>query len=198
MQNGLGRETSSEEEPPQCCEMTAAHERSAGAADFDSSRGVYPSCIVWTWLPGCTQCTAGIVGHMGITNSSGEVWEFVGLGASKNDRELAFGPIMRYIPLSQRFVWRGTVDEGIQRAIDKYTHLGCHPLNNCHCFVAACLHEMRVLGFPFWNCFWWLLAVMVWVTGFFPPRWPAAMCLGTTIGVSGLVAALIFYTKNSG
>lgn len=99
---------------------------------FDSSRGIYPESIVWTWLPGCTQCTAGLVGHMGITNSRGEVFEFVGTGADKNHPgQLAFGPIIRYVPLPSKLVRRGTCDEGIARAIEKYQNLSCHPFNNC-------------------------------------------------------------------
>eukprot|EP00440_Ansanella_granifera_P001968 gb/GFBE01002130.1/.p1 GENE.gb/GFBE01002130.1/~~gb/GFBE01002130.1/.p1 ORF type:complete len:207 (+),score=23.45 gb/GFBE01002130.1/:1-621(+) len=185
---------SDEETPPANCSMDQcpAAAPAQDAVAFDPARGIYPQCIVWTWLPGCTQLSAGLVGHMGITNSKGEVWEFVGLGAMQNEGQLAFGPIIRYIPLSPKLIWRGTCDEGIDRAIEKYRTLSCHPLNNCHSFVAACLNEMRFLNFPFWNCFWWVLAVMVWVTGLFPLRWSSAMCLVTTAVFTGLAIALVF------
>ncbi|CAJ1458646.1 unnamed protein product [Effrenium voratum] len=124
MQNGSSRvrDCSDEETPPAMCNMEVC--------DFDPAQGIYPQCIVWTWLPGCTQCTVGLVGHMGITNSKGEVWEFVGTGADRNQGQLAFGPIIRYLPLSPRFITRGTCDEGIAKAIEKYRSLSCHPMNN--------------------------------------------------------------------
>mmetsp|Transcript_51129 Transcript_51129/g.91852 ORF Transcript_51129/g.91852 Transcript_51129/m.91852 type:complete len:204 (+) Transcript_51129:42-653(+) len=189
---GKAAAMSSEEEsaPPSYDMENGSGGSLSGPVAFDSSRGIYPESIVWTWLPGCTQCTAGLVGHMGITNSKGEVWEFVGTGAMRNEGQLAFGPIIRYVPLNPKLIFRGTCDEGIDRAIAKYRDLSCHPLNNCHCFVAACLNEMQFLGFPCWNCFWWLLAVVVWVTGFFPARMPTCLCLVTTAVASGLVAWL--------
>mmetsp|Transcript_106210 Transcript_106210/g.148035 ORF Transcript_106210/g.148035 Transcript_106210/m.148035 type:complete len:203 (-) Transcript_106210:68-676(-) len=198
MQIGSRRDrdmSSDEEMAPTSCNMDTTCERSADAVKFDSSRGIYPESIVWTWLPGCTQCTAGLVGHMGITNSRGEVFEFVGTGADKNHPgQLAFGPIIRYVPLPSKLVRRGTCDEGIARAIEKYQNLSCHPFNNCHCFVAACLDEMRFLGFPCWGCFWWVLALMVWVCGLFPARWSAGVCLLSTAVLSGAVLGVVAFT----
>lgn len=158
-------------------------------AEFDESRGIYPQCIVWTWLPGCTQCTGGIVGHMGITTSTGQVWELLGLGASPNNGYLGFGPIIRYLPLSPRLVGKGTIDDGIARTIEKYRTLSCHPCNNCHQFVAACLDEMKYMGFPYWNCFWWLLAVMIWVMGRFTKTVSAVCCFASSI----LITAVVIY-----
>eukprot|EP00931_Biecheleriopsis_adriatica_P083112 TRINITY_DN56638_c0_g1_i1.p1 TRINITY_DN56638_c0_g1~~TRINITY_DN56638_c0_g1_i1.p1 ORF type:complete len:202 (+),score=27.99 TRINITY_DN56638_c0_g1_i1:49-654(+) len=193
-----GRECSTDEETaPGSCTMDPAQCTDQSSVPFDSSRGIYPQCIVWTWLPGCTQCTAGLVGHMGITNSKGEVWEFVGTGAMRNEGQLAFGPIIRYVPLSPGLIWRGTCDEGIDAAIEKYRNLSCHPGNNCHCFVAACLHEMRFMGLPCWNWCWWLLAVLVWITGLFPARWSTMLCISSTLVLSGIVAGLIFYSSSS-
>mmetsp|Transcript_62558 Transcript_62558/g.149125 ORF Transcript_62558/g.149125 Transcript_62558/m.149125 type:complete len:203 (+) Transcript_62558:16-624(+) len=198
MQIGSRRDrdmSSDEEMAPTSCNMDTTCERSADAVKFDSSRGIYPESIVWTWLPGCTQCTAGLVGHMGITNSRGEVFEFVGTGADKNHPgQLAFGPIIRYVPLPSKLVRRGTCDEGIARAIEKYQNLSCHPFNNCHCFVAACLDEMRFLGFPCWGCFWWVLALMVWVCGLFPARWSTGVCLLSTVVLSGAVLGVVAFT----
>ncbi|CAE7390513.1 Tmem222, partial [Symbiodinium microadriaticum] len=198
MQIGSRRDrdmSSDEEMAPTSCNMDTTCERSADAVKFDSSRGIYPESIVWTWLPGCTQCTAGLVGHMGITNSHGEVFEFVGTGADKNHPgQLAFGPIIRYVPLPSKLVRRGTCDEGIARAIEKYQNLSCHPFNNCHCFVAACLDEMRFLGFPCWGCFWWVLALMVWVCGLFPARWSTGVCLLSTVVLSGAVLGVVAFT----
>ena len=133
----------------------------SGTVDIAANR--WPRCIVWTWIPGCTQCTVGIVGHMGIGTSSGEVWEFLGEGGSRAPPGgLAFGPILRYIQLSERHVRRGTWDEGIENTIKKWrgrTHGAC--VSNCHSFAADCLHEMRYAGIPCWNWLSYLLAIWV-------------------------------------
>ncbi|CAK9054514.1 unnamed protein product [Durusdinium trenchii] len=185
----VGRE-SDEEVPPAMCDMDAP---CSANGKFDVANGIFPECIVWCWIAGCTQCTGGLVGHMGITNSRGEVWELVGLGAERNHGQLAFGPIVRYIPLSPKLIGRGTCDEGIERAISKYRNQSCSPLNNCHCFVAACLSEMKFLGIPCWGAIWPLLAVMIWVCGIFPLRWQSAACLlSTAVAMAAVVCLFIF------
>merc|ERR1719282_1586096 len=96
---------------------------SSSSSAVDADRDYWPHCIVWTWIPGCTQCTAGIVGHMGIGTSNGELWEFLGDGASRappHSNGLAFGPILRYVQLSPKLVCRGTWDEGIDNTIKKW------------------------------------------------------------------------------
>mmetsp|Transcript_51144 Transcript_51144/g.121547 ORF Transcript_51144/g.121547 Transcript_51144/m.121547 type:complete len:206 (+) Transcript_51144:82-699(+) len=155
------------------------------------ARDTWPRCIVWTWIPGCTQCTGGIIGHMGIASSDGEIWEFLGGGASRGPREggLAFGPVLRYIQLPERYVRRGTWDDGIAETIRKWEgtmHGVC--VCNCHSFVADCLHEMRYFGLPCWRWLSYLLAVWIWVCGSFPDGKRAAMCLLPVV----LVVALIF------
>lgn len=187
----VGRE-SDEEVPPTMCEM---HAPCGVGVNFDPENGIFPECIVWTWIGGCTQCTAGLVGHMGITNSRGEVWELVGVGAERNHGRLAFGPIVRYIPLNPKFIGRGTCDEGIQRAIEKYRQQSCSPTNNCHCFVAACLSEMRFLHFPYWGCIWPLLAVMIWICGLFPCRWQSPACLLSTAVATGAIVSIFVFLK---
>eukprot|EP00747_Dinoflagellata_sp_TGD_P184723 gnl/TRDRNA2_/TRDRNA2_40628_c0_seq1.p1 gnl/TRDRNA2_/TRDRNA2_40628_c0~~gnl/TRDRNA2_/TRDRNA2_40628_c0_seq1.p1 ORF type:complete len:208 (-),score=30.19 gnl/TRDRNA2_/TRDRNA2_40628_c0_seq1:50-673(-) len=165
-----------------CCEMEAPFEPSEDCGiPIDPSRDLYPRCIVWTWLPGCTCCSLGIVGHLGIASSSGEIWELVGLGASRNQGKLAFGPVVRYLPLSPKLVGKGTFDQGLAAAIKKMEGHACHPLNNCHCFVANCLQEMRYLGFPYWSCFWWILAVWVWICGRFATPVTSMACVIPTL-----------------
>lgn len=166
------------------------HSRKRGASPTGARTmaSSYPQSIVWTWINGCTQCSGGLVGHMGITTSTGEIWEFVGIGANQSAPErLAFGPIIRYVPISSRLVFRGTWDSAIMATIERYKSLGCHPGNNCHCFVAACLQEMRFLGLPCWGCLWWLLAVMVWVFGRFTVEAPSLCCAISTLLVTGFI-----------
>mmetsp|Transcript_32658 Transcript_32658/g.75930 ORF Transcript_32658/g.75930 Transcript_32658/m.75930 type:complete len:201 (-) Transcript_32658:82-684(-) len=160
----------------------------------------WPCCIVWTWIPGCTQCTGGVVGHMGIGTSTGQLWEFLGDGASQGPRGggLAFGPIMRYVQLNPRRVHRGTWDEGIETTIKKWRgtmHGAC--VSNCHSFVADCLQEMRYGGIPCWTWLPYLLAVWVWVAGRFPncPRF--LLCFLSTACVVGIIIAFAFFGSHA-
>uniref|UniRef100_A0A7S1MGA4 Uncharacterized protein n=1 Tax=Alexandrium catenella TaxID=2925 RepID=A0A7S1MGA4_ALECA len=155
----------------------------------------WPHCIVWTWIPGCTQCTAGVVGHTGIGTSAGQLWEFLGDGASRGPQGggLGFGPVMRYLPLNPRLVRRGTWDEGIQTTIKKWRgrmHGAC--VSNCHSFVADCLHEMRYAGVPCWNWLTYLIAVWMWVFGRFAN---VARFLYFAVPILGLALVVVGFTS---
>eukprot|EP00928_Gymnodinium_smaydae_P041323 TRINITY_DN27986_c0_g1_i1.p1 TRINITY_DN27986_c0_g1~~TRINITY_DN27986_c0_g1_i1.p1 ORF type:complete len:220 (+),score=21.86 TRINITY_DN27986_c0_g1_i1:49-660(+) len=163
----------------------------------DASSNHWPGCIVWTWIPGCTQCTVGIVGHMGIGKSNGELWEFLGDGASRAPQSggLAFGPILRYVQLDERRVRRGTWDEGIENTIKKWRgrmHGAC--ISNCHSFVADCLHEMRYAGIPCWNWLSYLLAIWIFIGGRFSSGSRALLFFVPII----VVAIVVFAMSSSG
>merc|ERR1719221_748215 len=71
----------------------------AMSTDIVPERDSYPQCIVWTPIHGCTWCFP-FIGHMGIGLSNGEVWEFMGFGATRApEGGLSFGPVCRYIQL---------------------------------------------------------------------------------------------------
>eukprot|EP00747_Dinoflagellata_sp_TGD_P209661 gnl/TRDRNA2_/TRDRNA2_83036_c0_seq1.p1 gnl/TRDRNA2_/TRDRNA2_83036_c0~~gnl/TRDRNA2_/TRDRNA2_83036_c0_seq1.p1 ORF type:complete len:241 (-),score=32.38 gnl/TRDRNA2_/TRDRNA2_83036_c0_seq1:98-757(-) len=129
---------------------------------IDPSRDCFPRCIVWTIFPFCSACLP-FVGHMGIGNSRGEVFEFMGGGAFRAPQGgLSFFPVTRYVQLSPRLVRRGTWDEAILTTIRKYKGVGhgaC--VSNCHTFVAECLAEMRYAGFPCWG--WVYMSLAVWI-----------------------------------
>lgn len=143
-------------------------------------KDLFPQCIVWTPIHGCTWCFP-FIGHMGIGKSNGEVWEFMGLGASRApEGGLSFGPVCRYLQLSSRGVSRVVKprndlekdmtpwDRAMEKAIEKvagYGHGGC--ISNCHTFVALCLHEMEYGGIRCWNWMSYVLAVWVFVMGKF-------------------------------
>mmetsp|Transcript_100953 Transcript_100953/g.263227 ORF Transcript_100953/g.263227 Transcript_100953/m.263227 type:complete len:204 (-) Transcript_100953:255-866(-) len=179
----------------------AEHDRgratSSAPGPVDLEGNLWPCCIVWTWLPGCTQCTAGVIGHTGIGTSRGDLWEFLGDGASEAppDGGLAFGPIIRYLQLDPSLVRRGTWDEGISTTVQKWRgrmHGAC--VSNCHSFVADCLDEMRYAGVPCWSWLPYLLAVWVWVLGRFPSRARAAMFLLPII----VVLAMLHFMFSTG
>mmetsp|Transcript_32129 Transcript_32129/g.84848 ORF Transcript_32129/g.84848 Transcript_32129/m.84848 type:complete len:221 (-) Transcript_32129:41-703(-) len=145
----------------------------ARLGEVDPDRDLYPQCIVWTPIHGCTWCFP-FVGHMGIATSHGEVWEFMGGGATRAPSGgLSFGPVCRYLQLGSRWVSKGTWDQGVQAGIKRVNgnmHGAC--VSNCHSFVAECLHEMQYAGIPFWSWLSYLLAIWTFVAGRFvsPPR----------------------------
>eukprot|EP00419_Tripos_fusus_P088274 CAMPEP_0172866366 /NCGR_PEP_ID=MMETSP1075-20121228/81944_1 /TAXON_ID=2916 /ORGANISM="Ceratium fusus, Strain PA161109" /LENGTH=164 /DNA_ID=CAMNT_0013715527 /DNA_START=60 /DNA_END=551 /DNA_ORIENTATION=- len=137
-------------------------ESADGHVEVSVEDGRWPCCIVWTWLPGCTQCTAGVVGHMGIGSTGGQLWEFLGHGASQGPKGggLGFGPVLRYLPLDPKLVRRGTWDEGIEATIKKWRgRMHGAVVSNCHSFVADCLDEMMYAGIPCWGYLSYLLAI---------------------------------------
>eukprot|EP00397_Hematodinium_sp_SG-2012_P065040 GEMP01093431.1.p1 GENE.GEMP01093431.1~~GEMP01093431.1.p1 ORF type:complete len:222 (+),score=28.32 GEMP01093431.1:164-829(+) len=132
-----------------------------------SSRAVgsrYPPCsVVWTPIPGCSWFFP-MIGHMGLTDEDGTIYEFLGMGVTKNDG-LAFGPVTRYVPLPKKWGqdWNMGVLHGC-RLSEGRMHMGC--VNNCHTFVADSLNHMKYLRFSYWNSI--VLALMVFFAGRYP------------------------------
>ncbi len=54
---------------------------------------IFPTCIVWTALCGITWFCP-VIGHMGICDEKGNIYEFLGMGATCG-QGLAFGPVIR-------------------------------------------------------------------------------------------------------
>eukprot|EP00927_Polykrikos_kofoidii_P076217 TRINITY_DN7301_c0_g1_i1.p1 TRINITY_DN7301_c0_g1~~TRINITY_DN7301_c0_g1_i1.p1 ORF type:complete len:226 (-),score=21.73 TRINITY_DN7301_c0_g1_i1:98-736(-) len=136
---------------------------------IDVDRDLFPRCIVWTPIHGCTWCFP-FVGHMGIATERGEVWEFMGGGATPAPKGgLSFGPVCRYVQLNRGWIRRGgSWDAGIANGIKRVQnnpHGAC--VSNCHTFVAECLHEMRYGGIPCWNWLSYLLAIWIFFFGKF-------------------------------
>ena len=153
--------------------------------EVDVEEDLYPCCIVWTPIPGCTWCFP-FIGHMGIGTSEGQVMEFMGFGATKAPKGgLSFGPVCRYVQLKKDRVRKGTWDDAIHSAMAKASgrpHGAC--ISNCHSFVADCLHEMRYAGIPCWNWLSYVLALWIFVFGQF------TTCPRTTVYLIPVVIAL--------
>ncbi|CAJ1330671.1 unnamed protein product [Effrenium voratum] len=175
-------------------EETEGLEAGQRSEHVDVSEDVYPRCIVWTPIPGCTWCFP-FIGHMGIGTESGQVMEFMGFGATKAPKGgLSFGPVCRYVQLSARGVRRGTWDDAIRAAAAKASgrpHGAC--ISNCHSFVADCLHEMRYGGVPCWNWLSYTLAIWVFFLGRF------TTCPRTTVFLVPVAIALtvIFFMSHA-
>ena len=97
-------------------------ERGSNTHTIDVARGRYPYSIVWTALPGITWLFP-FIGHMGITDSRGVVYDFAGPYHIGVD-DLAFGAAIRYIQLDPS---KARKHEGvsIQKAWDSAVDAGC-------------------------------------------------------------------------
>ena len=73
---------------------------SSGASVIDVGRSRFPFAIVWTCLPGITACMP-VVGHTGIADSRGVIYDFAGPFSIAVD-DLSFGRPYLYLELDPK------------------------------------------------------------------------------------------------
>mmetsp|Transcript_15250 Transcript_15250/g.22425 ORF Transcript_15250/g.22425 Transcript_15250/m.22425 type:complete len:191 (-) Transcript_15250:379-951(-) len=119
---------------------------------IDVTKEIYPNCLVWCPIP-CITWTLPFVGHMGIADSRGTIYDFAGpfcIGRG----HLAFGRVTRYIQLNSNMCRQLEWDEGIEHANGIYQermhNLFC---DNCHSHVATALDAVAFQGYKSWNMF---------------------------------------------
>ena len=144
----------------------------------------HPCSLVWTPLPLLTWIFP-LIGHMGITDETGVVHDFIGHGYI-NVGALSFGRPTLFVPLYASHVAHPPTSSRLElvkrmchrplpTAMEEavYTaHMGSAStiyqterynilLNNCHSYVATCLNKMHLLGFNQWKAMdVWLLFIM--------------------------------------
>ena len=180
--NGAGDGDSLPKRPP------ASHSESSSArlvssVSVDCVRDRYPFCIVWSPLPMITWLCP-IIGHMGICDSRGFIWDFQGPYSIGRD-DMAFGRPTRYIQLDPRLARKFlkaaggggdaiASDEEIQASWDESVyHSNCHYskrmhnicCQNCHHHAARAMNKMAYRGVTSWNQFY--LAFWVFFCGRF-------------------------------
>ncbi|VDP84637.1 unnamed protein product [Echinostoma caproni] len=111
----------------------------------------FPHSLVWTPIPILTWLLP-FIGHMGITNSAGVIFDFAA-PYTVNEDCMAFGwPTMYYqLDLSQienRDLWDRAVYEANEIYKMRVHNLCC---DNCHSHVARVLNGMRYNGKSDWN-----------------------------------------------
>ncbi len=103
----------------------------------------YPVCILWTPIP-CISWLLPFIGHTGISDSRGLVFDFAGPYTIGTGR-LAFGDAVKVLPLDETrcgreaLDWDAAIREGNEIYSKRMHHL-C--LDNCHSHVAQCLNLM--------------------------------------------------------
>ncbi|KAH9422705.1 hypothetical protein DERP_003382 [Dermatophagoides pteronyssinus] len=105
-----------------------------------------PYCIVWCSLPWLSYFIP-LIGHMAITDSYGNIWDFSeSYFVSKNN--FSFGQPIKFLRMDRKcFLDHYQWDEGIQRAANIYNHKMHYILwSNCHSFVCEALNQMSYNG----------------------------------------------------
>jgi len=109
--------------------------------EINVERSRYPYCIVWSPLPPITWILP-FIGHTGIADSEGVIWDFAGPYTIGRDC-MAFGEPTRYIQLDPRQCREMDFDKGVEAGAAVYRrrmHNIC--CDNCHSHVAATLNFM--------------------------------------------------------
>lgn len=135
---------------------TAAHMRD----DLRNGRNAYAFCIVWTTIP-LISWLLPFIGHMGITDSEGNIYDFQG-DRTIGKNNMLFGQPMKYVDLTADYVpslhtgsdqKTEATQHTLQTEINNYNtalngvirHFRQHEhynffCNNCHTFVASVLN----------------------------------------------------------
>ena len=169
----------------------ADHPVAHGDADgkdltVDPARNRYPYCIVWSPLPMITWFCP-VIGHMGICDSRGVIWDFAG-PYTINRNDMAFGRPTRYLQLDPKLCrapGAGEGDAGAKALWDKCVHFSnCHYAQrmhniccqNCHHHTARAMNQMKYRGLSTWN----QVTLAFWV--FFCGKFPSAGAFLCTFG----------------
>ena len=139
-------------------------EAGVGASSLDVAHSRFPFSIVWTPLPAITSCLP-VVGHLGIADSRGVIYDFGGPYHISVD-DFSFSRPYLYLQLDPRRIpapassqdefgtevrirqWDAAVDAGAEDFSRRMHNICCQ---NCHHHVAACLNEMRYDGRSDWS-----------------------------------------------
>lgn len=101
-------------------------------------------CIVWTPIPMLSWlCPA--IGHVGVTDSKGCVYDFEGPYTIGRGCMLFGHPVQRWKVNVDPKQW----DDAIERISNKFTHINYNLItSNCHYYAAAVLQEAKVKQIP--------------------------------------------------
>ncbi|KAG7390053.1 hypothetical protein PHYPSEUDO_009015 [Phytophthora pseudosyringae] len=151
------------------------------SAVIDAAVHRFPFCIVWSPIP-ITTWFLPFIGHMGLADSKGVIFDFAGPYSVGRD-EFAFGAPTRYLQCSVApedvDKWDEAVAAGCKIYEKRMHNLCC---DNCHSHVAVCLEHAHYAGRKRWNmvqlCFWMFFrGKYVSVAGFVKSWLPFAFVL---------------------
>eukprot|EP00927_Polykrikos_kofoidii_P054478 TRINITY_DN48890_c0_g1_i1.p1 TRINITY_DN48890_c0_g1~~TRINITY_DN48890_c0_g1_i1.p1 ORF type:complete len:230 (+),score=32.63 TRINITY_DN48890_c0_g1_i1:74-691(+) len=154
-------------EAPGCEAMDVEN---SSSLEVDVVRNLYPYSITWSPIPGIS-CCLPCVGHMGLADSEGVIYDFAGPYCIGKGR-MAFGDPTRYLQLDPQHVRGDSWDASLARATSEYSkRMHNIFLDNCHSMVARALNYAGYAGVKGnddgrsggYNMFW--LGALVFVKG---------------------------------
>jgi len=159
---------------------------------IDIARNRFPFCVVFQPFPPLTFIFP-FIGHTGICDSRGVVWDFQGPFTIVDD-SMMLGKATRYLPLDPEKVFTevdGATtaaecwDECVRRGNDVYRkRIHCIIYPNCNHHVAHCLNEMRYGGWRYYEM------LQLWFLIFFRAKFCGTRGFLVTFGP--LIAILFF------
>ena len=117
----------------------------------------YPYCIVWTPIP-CISWLLSSIGHAGICNSKGVIFDFAGPYFVSVD-DMAFGNPTKcaILQLTQKQFYE--YDRALELGRKSYNKMDYNFFtNNCHSFIANVLNNLKYKGRDNYNMVdvWWM------------------------------------------
>ena len=126
---------------------------------IDSIRNRYPYCIVWTPIP-CITWLFPSIGHAGICNSEGIIYDFAGPYFVSIDN-MAFGNPTKCAILQLTQKEFSEYDRAVEYGRKLYNKSDYNFFtNNCHSFIATILNKLKYKGRNNYTMFdvWWILS----------------------------------------
>jgi hypothetical protein len=172
---------------------------SKNVVDVRSQR--YPYCIVWSPLPLITWLCP-VIGHMGICDSQGIIWDFAGPYTINHD-DMAFGSPTRYLQLDPSLI-KAALEGGAKETGEATQiwdncvhHSNCHYskrmhnicCQNCHHHTARALGQMKYRGISHWS----QITLAFWI--FFRAPFTSVWGFLYTFGPFSVILAIILYTQ---
>jgi len=149
--------------------LSSRSSSSTHPVDMEKSR--FPYSVVWTPIPMITWFFP-FIGHTGITDSRGVIYDFAGPYTMSVD-DLSFGKPCRILRLrpelargkglgsspsvtDAKAVWDASVDVSCDVYSGRMHNICC---DNCHSHVCNALNEMEYMGLKSWN----MVTLAAWV-----------------------------------
>ena len=126
---------------------------------IDRIKQRYPYCIVWTPLP-CISWFFPSIGHVGICDSEGIIYDFAGPYFVSIDN-MTFGNPTKYVSLELNQKQINEYDKMIEESRNNYEKQMYNLItNNCHSFVANVLNRINYKGRNNYSMFdiWWFFS----------------------------------------
>ena len=126
---------------------------------IDTVRQRYPYCIVWTPIP-CISWIIPSIGHAGICNSDGVIYDFAAPYFVSVDN-MAFGNPTKYVILQLTQKELNEYDKALEYGIKCYNKKNYDFFtNNCHSFIAKVLNKLKYKGKNNYNMvdIWWMFS----------------------------------------